>query len=275
MRALIALVALAAMAALLEGEIRGDHFFRQTHTAANIEKLLQDGLLTVPATYNHEAFLRLFDFPLYQVCVAVLVSVTGLEVVLAARLLSIACALGTLLVTDALLRAMALPDRVRMLALVLLAMAPIQLFYGAAVLPDGMCVLLSLVALLAYVRVGYADGKRPPWLACAAGFTATLIKSPVMVPVVVAVSWIELRRRGEKAPRVWRLTAFVCAVLVGLVTHRLVAAAANATAPGWSSPSEEWYWYFSSFADRATWSPYAALLRTLTRRLLNPVTARR
>jgi hypothetical protein len=132
--------------------IDGEHYFRQTHVAANIEKFVETGLSLRPQTYNRDAPVALFDFPAYEVAIAFVCRSFGGHPLETARSLNLGLFVLSFLLLDSLLARTGVPPLPRLLALVFFAFAPANLYYMGTPLPDSLALAASLVSLLAFVR---------------------------------------------------------------------------------------------------------------------------
>lgn len=124
--------AVADLAARVDGVVDGDHFFRQALVLANVEKMLANGILTVPESYNADLFLRLYDFPVWQMLVAVLARSTGAEPGLCGEWFNVAIFAALFATVWWLTRLLGLSALAGTLGLGVMALAPIGRFWFAA-----------------------------------------------------------------------------------------------------------------------------------------------
>jgi len=103
LKGLVLLPALATALVRFHAPIDGEHYFRQTHVAANIDKFVADGPSLRPATYNADAPLALYDFPAYELLVAGLSRTLGTPPLETARALNLVLFALTYLVLDRLM----------------------------------------------------------------------------------------------------------------------------------------------------------------------------
>jgi hypothetical protein len=83
---------------------------------------------------------------------------------------------------------------------VLFAYAPLALFYFQAPIVDGLALLLALLSLQQYVSLEEGGARtRARVILLLSAFLSTLIKSPVYLPVLIAILWHRARRRGVRA----------------------------------------------------------------------------
>lgn len=258
LRTLVLLALLSALAGLLlplHARLQGVHTFRQTHVAGNIEKYVARGLTLRPETYNLDTPGHLYDFPLYQLLVAVVCRVTGWPVLPVARAVNVVCIVGVWWAAAWLMRRAGLPVVQRAATLVLLAWSPLLLFYGAVPHVDVLALVLSMLSLAGFVawtessrelarpeaRVGYG-------FMLAAGVLATLIKNPVYLPFFVGLTWHRWRRSGWRGLLAPAFVAFAFALLAAVVGFKLYANHVNGTS-GFLAP-EEAQAYFGPPGDR-------------------------
>ena len=126
---LLCLPAFGLMLGGLGQPLHGEHVFRQTHVAGNIEKFLAHGISLRPETYNQDVPGALFDFPLYPWIVAALCRVSGSPPVPAARAVNVAVLALTLVTLAGLWRRTGALPAQRLFGLVFFAYAPLTLFY--------------------------------------------------------------------------------------------------------------------------------------------------
>ena len=139
----------------------------------------------------------LLEVPLYEWCVVELSRASGLPQVLAARTISLACFYLTLPALYLLLGRFGLSPPRRLLALALILVSPVYIFYSRAFLMESMELMSCAWFLLGFVRT--MDGRRWSWLAFTiiAGTAAALIKSATFAV------WL-LPAAGYGARLVWR-----------------------------------------------------------------------
>ena len=267
-RALILLVlpALALMLSGLRAPLGGSHVFRQAHVAANIDKFVEAGVSLRPATYNEDVPYAAFDFPLYQLLVASLARVVPLEPLVLARLTSCLLFVLALLAVDRLLVGAGIRRWPRAAALACFAYAPLDLFYFQAPMVDGLAVLLALVSLAAYVRAPEARVRSGSGAALLlSAFLSTLIKSPVYLPVFVAIEWHRARTRGLRALTGFESVALALVAALGVLLFKLYWMLVNGSAVA-LSPWERRH-YFGTLGERvslASWTPVVTDLLHLT-----------
>jgi hypothetical protein len=268
---LLALPAVALMASGVAAPLGGSHAFRQAHVAANIEIFVRDGLSLRPSTYNEDtSFSPAFDFPLYQLVVAAICRLAPAEPLRAARVVNLAFFVAALVVLDRLLVQAGIRRWPRAGALGFFAYAPLALFYFQAPIVDGLALLLALLSLQQYVSLE-AGGvpTRARLVLLLSAFLSTLIKSPVYLPVLLAILWHRARRRGVRTLVRGDGAALLAAAGLALLCFKLYWMTAN----GASQPLTSWerQHYFGTLAERfhpAAWRPVIGDLVLLTS---NPV----
>jgi len=263
---LMALPVLAVMLAGMGAPLGGSHVFRQSHVAANIDKFVEDGLSLRPSTYNEDVPFSAFDFPLYQIGVASVCRLVPVEALQAARATSWLLLVVALLVLDRLLKQAGVRRWPRVATLLLFACAPLNLFYFQAPMVDDLAVLLALVSLQQHVAA-VRDRGNPlaRWSVLLFGFLSTLIKSPVYLPVFVALLWHRARTRGLRALARADAIAYAGVTALGVVCFKVYWAVVN----GSSGVLTAWerQHYFGSLSGRlspAAWHPVLSDLLSYT-----------
>jgi hypothetical protein len=206
--------ATALMVRDLDAPIHGSFYFRQAHVAANIEHFLENGPSLVPATYNLDAPYSIFDFPAYQLLVASICRILGSDPLLTARAVNVAIFAFTFVLIDRLLLAAGMGRMHRIASGFLFCFSPMNLFYYQSPFVDPLAIGLSLLSLYAFIKLETAGGPgRLPLLAMllAASVLSTLIKSPIYLPVFVAVVVTALWRRFEPMGP-WKFLVYVTAI---------------------------------------------------------------
>lgn len=259
---LLLALALTDLLLRLDASIFGDHFFRQTHVAANIDWLLRDGPWQWPRTWNLDMPLRLYDFPYYQYLVAGLVQLNGSDPVVTAKLVNVAAFAAAFLLLRVSLYRFGLPPLAVTLALACFAAAPIVRFYFAAVHTDPLLLVLALGSLAAFLC---RDGRWPRtatalWLSLA--FLATLGKSPVFLPFALAMLLHRACSRGRRGLLRADLRLVAALLLLALLAFQVLAQLAN------GAPAAAWAWYFGSLAERQQWAAHADVLEDLGKQAL-------
>jgi hypothetical protein len=211
----ILVCALAVTTAKLDAPLRGDFYFRQAHVAANIEQFIANGLSIVPATYNLDVPYAVFDFPLYQLLVATICVVLESDPLFTARIVNVAVFVLTALLVNSLLARAEIPRAHRLMTLFLFCFSPMTLFYSQAPFVDPLAISLSLLSLFAFLGLNGTRGVHRALqftLLVTAGTLSTLIKSPVYLPVFVAVVAHTFWRRFELLRR---LESLIYVVVIG------------------------------------------------------------
>ncbi len=209
----VLLSAVAMMVKDLDAPIHGSFYFRQAHVAANIEHFVGNGPSLAPETYNLDVPYSVFDFPLYQLMVAAICRTFRTDALLTARVVNLVIFGLTLLLVDRLLALAGMRRFNRLVAIFLFCFSPMNLFYYQSPFVDPLAISLSLLSLYAYIALEATDGaRRLLWLAIllAASVLSTLIKSPIYLPVFVAVVVDAVWRRFEPMA-LWELLSYVAA----------------------------------------------------------------
>jgi hypothetical protein len=173
---------------------------------------------------------------------------------------------AALLVLDRLLVQAGVHRWPRAAALALFAYAPLTLFYFAAPMVDGLAVLLALVSLQQYVSA-QRGGSRHGAIAIMllSGFLSTLIKSPVYLPVLVAILWHRFRSQGVRACARRDTAALIATAALGVLCFKTYWMIVNGTSrilTPWERQA-----YFGTLAERfsaTSWRPVLADLLLLT-----------
>jgi hypothetical protein len=256
----------------LDGIVDGDHFFRQAHVLANVDGMLRDGIVAVPFAWNDNQALRLFDLPLYQAVVALLVRGTGLAPGLLAEALSLVLAILTAIAGARTLLRVGAPAWAVAAALLAFAASPIGRFWSCAALPDNLAMCLAAWSMAAGLARDAATMPRArtlhtaSWLAAA--FIATAIKPPVFLPVAAATVLLRIvdRRTGRAGGAA--LVSFACAAVAGIVLLRLLTTVANAGCPGWPDRATELAWYFGNADERSSLATHFRVLGRVTKEVV-------
>jgi len=264
---LLCLPAFGLMLAGLGEPLHGEHVFRQTHVAGNIEKFLAHGLSLRPETYNQDVPGALFDFPLYPWIVAAICRVSGSPPVPAARVVNMAILALTLVTLAGLWRRTGASPVQRLFGLVFFAYAPLTLFYFQVPLPDPLALLFGLASVAAYWRWDRAPTGPARSRALAGlivfGTLSTLIKNPLYMPFAIGILWDRLRRRGPAGLLAAGMLAFLAALLVAVAGFKLYANHVNEI--GSFLASGENQAFFGSLHDRTRpkfWRQIAASFTT-------------
>ncbi len=205
--AAVALVALANLACNLQGithpPLDVDQF-RQTQTAFAARRLLEGGpLLAYEVPLFGPPWSTPFEFPLYQALCAGLAHLTGVDLILVARLVSLASFYAALAAGWALVARWA-PDRATVFVFLAVALsAPHHLYYPRTVMIETLALALALGFLAALDRALAAPWPRSaPWIALAAlaGALAALTKSTTHAVALVPGALLVLARLAGARP---------------------------------------------------------------------------
>jgi hypothetical protein len=266
-KAAILAAALAILLLRLHAPIDGEHYFRQTHVAANIDKYVADGISLRPSTYNSDAPLALYDFPASEIAVAALCRLFGIPPLQTARLFNLALFGLSFVILDRLMVKTRVRPLAGLLTLFFFAFAPLNLYYLATPLPDPLAVCASLASLLAFVSWEAAPDSQPlAYVAlCALGVLATLVKNPVYLPVAVAIPVYLALRRGARSVVRPGVLALGSLIVVSVVLFKIYSNTVNHLSAFLTS--EEAGQYFGEFSQRLdpwTWgSVFGNLAKTI------------
>jgi hypothetical protein len=270
--ALVALPVLVLMVSGLTAPIGGSHVFRQAHVAANIDEYVHEGLSWRPSTYNRDVPFAAFDFPLYQLTVAAVCRLVPVDPLLAARVASLLCWIAALVLLDRLLADAGTRRWPRLASLALFACSPLTLFYYQAPMVDGLAVVLSLLSLWGYVATTRGGGGTGAVAALLAGaFLSTLIKSPVYLPVFLAILWHRARSQGVRSLARPDTVALVVTAGLAVLCFKAWWMLVNASREVWT-PYERRH-YFGTLAERFSAPAWHPVLADLLHLVTNPVLA--
>ena len=224
---LILLFLLAMMLRNVDAPLLDRHAWRQVDTASFARGLARGDfdvfhptfLAYYPDAYGIEGAVET-EFNFYPLVVAALYKVFGVHELLA-RLVSIACALGTA-VWVYLLGRRYLDRPAGFLAALFLGLSPLYLFYSRTVQPEAMVLFLSLGALYFFTSWLESEHWAPYIAAILFAATAFLTKIPSLymgLPLLGA-AWMRYRRHLF---RDWRIWLFGAATLLPMVAYYLHA----------------------------------------------------
>jgi hypothetical protein len=196
--------------------------------------------------------VAVLEFPLYSVLTWIVARVTGTGLVVGGRILALAFGILSLFVFDRILALRGHPRR--NLAVALLALSPVAVFYSHADQPEGLLLLLILVAAYAMVR-----SPRSNWLwtliAALVLALASVIKPTALFYLLPALAYLH-----------WRQGSRQRAVLIVLVAFAATAAWAAFVASVSQAGDSAWYasnyssaFRFGSLGDRVNPQLYATM----------------
>jgi hypothetical protein len=161
----------------------GMHSFRQTQTAITTYWMLRGGpWLAYQTPVVGPPWSIPYEFPLYQLCVAAMVWMTGMMLDAAGRLLSYICLLLTIFPVRSLARSYRLSANTPIVFAVLLLASPIYLFWGTAFLIETMALLCGFAFLAATAHAARTGDQRTIALGAICGCLAALCKITTFVP---------------------------------------------------------------------------------------------
>ena len=276
MRSAILIAWCAATIPTLTREIWGQHSLRQVITASNVENFVARGLFSIPRTYDEGQMLAVYEFPLYPYLVAAWSMATGAGVVVVGRTFSALAMVVGWLALDRLLARGGASEPLRTSTLALCCAAPLGIFYGVGVFSDPLCVGLSLVSLAAWA--GWeTDGRRELRSSrfatfVGAGALCALVKSPIYLPVAVAIGVHVIVARGPRELiRPW-FVGWSAALVGSIAASQVVSNHLNRNSPGWSESSAELDWYFADVDQRLDPARWQTVLDVLGSQILSPFT---
>lgn len=252
-----ALLGLAVLARLYNfGHPPDDaHEWRQTQTLMYAASYSHGAsLLTPNSNWNGvPAHAGVLEFPIYSIIVYWVSAFVDL--VIAGRIVSFLCSVGALYLFDRLCLALGHPRR--RTATLLFAFAPIVLFYGHAVQPEAL--LLLLVVAAAYFAVRSNEGWRWAVGACVSLAIAATIKPTALVilaPPLIYLAW----KRREWVRIVTVLVGSAIAVVAWAAFVRAVLLTAD---PPWYRANTDPGWLFGPPSIRFSAEYYVILLSRL------------
>jgi hypothetical protein len=245
----------------LSTPIDGEHYWRQTHVAANIERYVADGPSLRPSTYNRDAPLLVFDFPAYQLATSQICRIFGTDPLITARLFNIALFIATFIILDRFMLWTGFGSLHRVLCLFFFAAAPLNLFYFRAPMVDPLALCLAFLSLTAFVRWNGGGGGGSYLLMVAAGILSTLVKNPVYLPFALAIAFSAFSRRGPRAFLRGGLILYFVLIAAAVVAFKLYSNRVNEI-PAFVT-SEEANQYFGILHERLKLKFWAPILATL------------
>jgi hypothetical protein len=251
----------------LGARVDGEHYWRQTHVAANIERYVTKGLSLKPTTYNLDAPVFVFDFPLYQLMASALARGLGWDSLVVSRALNVAFFAMTFLVVERLLAAAGVPETPALLTLFFFVSAPLNLFYFQAPLVDGLAVFLSVVSLWAYLL--WEEGRPHGYpLLLVSGALCTFVKNPVYLPVPVAIAFCAWSRAGWRGLLRRPLLVYFAVLGGAVVLFKVYSNDVNGISL-FLTPRESGE-YFGTLHDRLRFKSWLPILATLATRAGGP-----
>lgn len=183
--------------------------FRQAQTALSAHFIKQERNFSpaYPTPVLGKPWSVPMEFPLYQWTVAVLGNATGLGVVKAGRLVSIACFVLMLPALYLLLGRWRVAPARRWPVLALVVSCPLHIFYARAVLIETMALMFALWFWVALERA--VEGRSRGWLALAvaAGTGAGLVKVTTFLLYLLPAGVWAARRLWAGRRGAWRRDA--------------------------------------------------------------------
>jgi 4-amino-4-deoxy-L-arabinose transferase-like glycosyltransferase len=196
--------------------------------------------------------VAVLEFPIYSLLTWMLARATGTGLVVSGRILSIAFGLLSLLVFDRILALRGHPRR--NLAVALLALSPAAVFYSHADQPEGLLLLLMLVAAYAMVR-----SLRSPWLWTVASAMvlalACVIKPTALFYLLPVLAYLHARNGSR-----WRAALIALAALSATAMWAaFVAGVSHDGDAAWYALNYSSTFRFGSLSDRVDPTMYATI----------------
>jgi hypothetical protein len=262
-------ILLGALLVLLRGlhaPIDGEHYFRQTHVEANIERFVSRGISLRPTTYNYDAPLALFDFPAYEVIVAAVCRVFGTPPLETSRLLNVLFFVLSFAAVNHLLERTGVRPVACLATLFFFAFSPLNLYFMGNPLPDPLAVCAALGSLVAFVAWDRSGGSAAFAAFCLLGILSTLVKNPVYLGIAVALPVYVWLRRGLVGFA--RVSLWALLIVLSVVVFKVYSNAVN-DVPVFMT-SDEAGQYFGEFSQRFDLWRWESVLRNLSK-ALNPL----
>lgn len=207
--------------------------------------------------------VAVLEFPLYSILTWILDRVTGTGLVVSGRILSLAFGILSLVVFDRILALRGHPRR--NLAVALLALSPVAVFYSHADQPEGLLLLLILVAAYAMAR-----SLRSHWLwtvtAALVLALASVIKPTALFYLLPALAYLHWRQGSRQRAVLIALVAFAATV----AWAAFVASASHAGDSAWYALNYSPTFRFGSLSDRLNPTFYATMAVYYVALLMTP-----
>lgn len=143
--------------------ITDHHSFRQTQTALSAYWMVQEGFrIAYETPMFGKPWSIPMEFPLYQYLSALIAKVTGLSLEPVGRFLSIFSFYGVIAFVALLLRRLLVPANTRYLALALLLLTPLHIYYSRTFLIETFSLLLGFAWL--YGSLSFLEKRQLRWL---------------------------------------------------------------------------------------------------------------
>lgn len=148
---LLLLLALAVRLPSITAPIIGAHSWRQADTAAMARNYVQvDGAFASPRVDWGGGRIVESEFPIYQYVVSLFYLLFGVQEIIG-RLLSIAASLLTLVFFFFLARRLS-NDSIAWWSTLIIALLPLQVFYGRAFMPEATMLMFTVLGILLFLR---------------------------------------------------------------------------------------------------------------------------
>jgi 4-amino-4-deoxy-L-arabinose transferase-like glycosyltransferase len=212
--------------------------------------------------FGLHARAAVLEFPVYSILTFLGGRVFGL--LTAGRLLSLLCSIGAVFLFDRMLAEQGHPRR--RTATVLFALAPAAIFYGHAVQPDALLLLLTLLAAYAFLRSGTTLAGAAVATAALGG--AAMIKPTALIVLTPALLYLGLTRNRLPVA----LTAVAIATAAALAWGAYDRSLLLASAPDWYRVNTATAWLFGTARERVSPFLYETLIQRAGLILLPPLT---
>ena len=234
--------------------------FRPAQTVVNIPYMFSQGAwLNYITPVFGEPWIAMFEFPLYQWCVALLSTLTSLSIDASGRIVSALFAIGVLWPMAVLAQTLALSWRFVLIASALWLLAPVVVYWGRSVLIETASAFLAAVWLAYYIRFLATREYRDFAVCLGFGVLSALVK-------VTALAGFLVVGAGYTGYFLWqRRHEFACAFGPALIAGSTVIVAAAALW-AWSRQADFYLhqnplaslvsfgnlqsWYFGRLKDR-------------------------
>jgi 4-amino-4-deoxy-L-arabinose transferase-like glycosyltransferase len=266
---------------LVGAPVSGHHAWRQADTAAMARNFHDHGMRLLQPQVDWGGASPGYvesEFPIYSYVVAILYRLFGVWDGWG-RVVSALCGVATVAALYELVRRR-VDERAAWWAALFYAIAPLEVFFGRAVMPEAAMLLCSVLAVLWFARWMATSDVRHGILAAAATAMAALLKLPALY-LGLPLLFLAWERHGRSTWKRIELWIFALAVLVPVAAwyvhaHELYRQTGltfgiwGAGADKWGSigPLATWKFYndvfFKSIAERhLTWAGFALCIAGL------------
>ncbi|GAK50568.1 glycosyl transferase family protein [Candidatus Moduliflexus flocculans] len=240
-------------------DIDGHHIFRQTHVASNIYYFLKDGISISPKMFTQNQTYKIFDFPLYQMIIAILCTALDSQIVMTARACNLLIYCFTYVTLYGIMVHCKTNKRVIFFTLFFYSISPLNVFYNRAIIPDNLGIFLGFQSLFYFLL--WDKKTIISWYYVAmvgTGILTTLIKNPIYLPIMCTIFLWFIFHHHIRVFYSLRVGLFVFSIGVTVVFYKLFSNYINIHS--FKTPSWEFAWYFSTLPQRFQTITYMAII---------------